>query len=78
MALYHFHRVLISFSILFAFGFGLWSFRQADGQGSMLAMAAISTLLAVGMVAYLIYFNMRVRVMNQLHDSGDASASTGA
>ena len=66
MALYNFHRVLISSAILFFFGFALWSFRR-DGNAD-LAMAIISIVLAGAMVGYLIYFNYRLRIINQSND----------
>ena len=67
MALYNFHRVLISSAILFFFGFALWSFRlhQNTQRGADLAMAIVSIVLAVAMVGYLIYFNYRLRIIHQ-------------
>lgn len=63
MALYNFHRVLISSAILFFFGLGLWSFRREDT--THLAMGIVSIVLAVAMVGYLIYFNYRLRIIHQ-------------
>jgi hypothetical protein len=63
MALYNFHRILISTAILFAFGFGLYSYRLYGHSGatSDLAMAAGSAVVMAGMIAYLIYFNLKLQ-----------------
>ena len=63
MALYNFHRVLISTAILFAFGFALYSYRQFGQSGSHthLAMAAGAGLAMASMIAYLIYFNLKLQ-----------------
>src|SRR6184192_4051658 len=64
MALYNFHRVLISCAILFSFGYGLFACRQfqgADGRAVDLITALVAGLLSVVMVGYLIYFNYHLR-----------------
>jgi hypothetical protein len=63
MALYNFHRMLISTAILFAFGFALYSFRLYGHSGTMsdLAMGAGSVVVMVLMIAYLIYFNLKLQ-----------------
>jgi len=64
MALYNFHRVLISCAILFSFGYGLYAFRRfqgTDGRSVDLVTALIAGLLSLAMVGYLIYFNYRLR-----------------
>ena len=65
MALYNFHRVLISSAILFFFGFGLYVFRQSGvtERAADLAMGIGSVLVSLAMIAYLIYFNYRIRVL---------------
>ena len=67
MALYHFHRFLISFAILFDFGFTLWSYRQWQNDGQMvnLVMAIASSVVSVGLIAYLVYFNRTLSVLQQ-------------
>ncbi|MEX0775847.1 MAG: hypothetical protein WD042_09065 [Phycisphaeraceae bacterium] len=63
MALYNFHRVLISAAILFFFAFGLYAFKAS--QVVSVEMGIGSMLISVAMVAYLIYFNYRVGVINR-------------
>ncbi|MEE9212758.1 MAG: hypothetical protein V3U29_08905 [Phycisphaeraceae bacterium] len=70
MALYNFHRVLISSSILFFFGFSLYTFRQpgVTGRAADLAMAIGSGAVSLAMVACLIYFNYKIRVLQHRDD----------
>lgn len=67
MALYNFHRVLISCAVLFDFFFTLWSIRQwnLDGRAVNLVMAVASSLVTIGLVVYLIYFNRHLMVLRQ-------------
>lgn len=67
MALYNFHRVLMTAAILFCFGFALWAYRQAgvvEGSSNMI-MAWVSGLISIGIVAYLIHFNSKLRILRQ-------------
>jgi ABC-type cobalamin transport system permease subunit len=66
MALYNFHRVLIAAAILFDFGFTLYAFRRYDITGSTtdIVMGVVSSIVTVALVAYLIYFNYSVRMLN--------------
>ena len=70
MALYNFHRVLISSAILFAFGFALYAYREhaAMGRSMDLVMAIVSGAISLAMVGYLIYFNYRIRVIYHHED----------
>lgn len=73
MALYNFHRVLISSSILFFFGFALYAFRrygQLDGQAGELAMGIGSLLVSGLAVGYLIYFNYTLHTKIQPQPNG--------
>jgi len=74
MALYNFHRVLISSSVLFFFGFALYVLRQpgVTQRAGDLAMGLGSGALSLAMVGYLIYFNYRLRVL-QHRSRGDRS-----
>lgn len=78
MALYNFHRVLISATILFAMGFSLYSYRvyaQAGGSARLLT-SVISAAICAGLVGYLIYFNTRIRALYTRHPQPPA-APTG-
>jgi hypothetical protein len=63
MALYNFHRVLIAASILFdvLFSFWCWGIYQKTDQSVYIVMLVGSTLLTVGLIAYLIHFNRKTR-----------------
>ena len=77
MSLYHFHRVLISAAILFSFGFALYAYRQYGriGGGDRLSMAVISGVVAAGLIAYLVYFNLKL--MRTARDRSHWPAQTG-
>ncbi len=59
MALYNFHRVLITCAVLFNVFFALWSVRQwnATGLSVNLLMAGGFCAVTALLVAYLIHFN---------------------
>lgn len=65
MSLYSFHRVLITATILFDFFFTFWAVRQYRMTDDMvqLIMAVGSSLVMVGLVAYLVYFNRNLAVL---------------
>lgn len=67
MALYYFHRVLIAAAILFDFAFTLYSFRRygITGNAMDIVMGVGSSVVTVALVAYLIYFNYSVRVLQE-------------
>lgn len=68
MALYHFHRVLIAAGVLFFLGYGLYAFDHFDADHRYnLPIGIVSSFAAAGLVAYLIYFNRKVR---RLRDAG--------
>ncbi len=64
MSLYSFHRVLIAAAILFDFGFTFWAVRQyrMDDQMINLVMAIGSSVVTLGLIAYLVYFNRNLAV----------------
>lgn len=68
MALYNFHRVLITAAILFDFFFTFWTVRQYrdTGDAMQLAMAIASTVVTVGLVGYLVYFNRNLTVLKHI------------
>lgn len=68
MALYNFHRVLIAAAILFDLGFSLYCFRnyRDSGDAAQLAMLVASSLVTIGLVAYLIHFNRGLTVLRSL------------
>lgn len=68
MALYNFHRVLVAAAILFGFGMSLYGYRSysVTGDTSNLTMAAVAGVLAIGMIAYLVYFNAKLILLRQL------------
>lgn len=59
MALYNFHRVLIITAILFDLVFSFWCFRQWQhtDEAIQLIMAVASSVVTIGLIGYLIYFN---------------------
>jgi hypothetical protein len=65
MALFQFHRVLISFAIMFDFIFTLWSIRRwnATGENINLIMAVGSSIVTVMLLAYLVYFSKNLNAM---------------
>lgn len=68
MALYNFHRVLIAAAILFDFMFTFWAVRQysLDKEPIQLIMAIGSSILTVGLVAYLVYFNRSLAMVRHV------------
>lgn len=77
MALYNFHRVLIAAAILFDLGFSLYCYRkwQDGGEPMQLVMLIGSSVVTVGLVAYLVYFNKKLTVLRRL--SHEHRARTG-
>ncbi len=67
MALYNFHRVLISIYILFDLFFTLLCVRRyLDGAGTIqLVMGIGSSVVTVGLILYLVNFNRRMRIHNR-------------
>ena len=74
MALYNFHRVLIAATIMFDVAFTLYCLRnfQEGGGWLQLAMGAVSTLVTIGFVAYLIHFNRKVTLLRVLIEQREA------
>ncbi len=68
MALYNFHRVLIAVAILFDFGFTFWTIRQYNltGDAIQLVLAVGSSVVTVGLVVYLVYFNRNLSVLRHI------------
>ncbi len=68
MALYHFHRVLIGAAILFDFLFTFYAIRQFNltGDSMQLWMGIISSIITIGLVAYLVYFNRKLALLNHM------------
>lgn len=66
MALYNFHRVLITAAILFFLSFAVYAWQRYTDQGGTtnLVMAAASAAVGVGAIVYLIYFNIRLRKLS--------------
>jgi len=66
MALYNFHRVLITAAILFFLAFAVYAWQRYTDQGGTtnLVMAAASAAVGVGAIVYLIYFNIRLRKLS--------------
>ena len=65
MALYNFHRVLITAAILFDFGFTYWAilqYRETDDV-KQLVLAVLSSVVTLALVAYLVYFNRTLTVL---------------
>ncbi len=79
MALYNFHRVLISAAILFDFFFTFWALREyrQTADGMQLAMAIGSSIVTVAMVAYLVYFNRNLAVMRHVLEGRDREEQAG-
>jgi heme/copper-type cytochrome/quinol oxidase subunit 3 len=67
MALYHFHRVLISATLIFGGGFLAFLYRRwsLQGQPSNLAMAGVTLALMVAMTLYLANFNRKLRALER-------------
>ena len=65
MTLFAFHRVLICAAIAFDVFFTLFCIRKYNRYGDPweLVMAFASSLLTIALVAYLIYFNKKVRAL---------------
>ncbi len=65
MALIVFHRVLIAAAILFDGFFTLFCIRKYNRNGDVweLALGFGSSLLTIGLVAYLIHFNRKVKAI---------------
>jgi len=80
MALYNFHRFLISFAVLFDFYFTLWAFRQwqAEGGAMNLVMAGLSSLAALGLSVYLVYFHRTLALLKRDHDRTPRPTETAA
>jgi hypothetical protein len=83
MALYNFHRVLIAAAILFDAGYTLFSINrwQANGNNLDLVMAIGSTVVTIGFVLYLIYFNRKTQrisgILRGICDSCGADVRVG-
>ncbi len=79
MSLYNFHRVLIAAAIAFDFVLTLWAIREyraaEEGQGVMLLVAIGSSIISIGLVAYLVYFNRNLAMLR--HGLTDPSRWTG-
>ncbi|MCE9589838.1 MAG: hypothetical protein K8S99_04875 [Planctomycetes bacterium] len=67
MALYNFHRVLISTAALFFLAFSIYAGMHYvdNGSATNLIMAVVSGLVGVGALAYLFYFNARLRRLSE-------------
>jgi hypothetical protein len=61
MALYAFHRILITAAILFDFVFTVFCIRKYNRSGDAweLVWGLASSLLTLGLVAYLVHFNRK-------------------
>ncbi|MBI1336950.1 MAG: hypothetical protein GC164_08315 [Phycisphaera sp.] len=72
MALYNFHRVLITASILFDAFFSYWSFQQwrETGESINLVMLVGSSVVTLGLIAYFIYFNRNLHNKRAVFDPG--------
>lgn len=70
MSLYIFHRVLIGASILFDAFFSMWCWQtyQKTEDSTYIAMLTVSSLLVVGFIVYLIYFNRKTRRLQHAID----------
>ena len=68
MSLYYFHRVLITAAVLFDFFFTFWAVRQYRLNDQMidLVMAIGSSVVTIGLVAYLVYFNRNLTIHRHL------------
>ena len=68
MALYNFHRVLIATVVLFAIGFGLYCVRNYENTGDVvqLVMLVVLSIVTVGLVGSLIYFNKNLTVLRPM------------
>lgn len=66
MALYNFHRVLITAAFVFFLAFAVYAWQRytAEGGTTNFVMAAASAAVGVGAIAYLIYFNIRLRKLS--------------
>ena len=65
MSLYYFHFVLIGATILGDLFFTLFCLQRyrADDNPAMLTMAAVSTIVTVAFVAYMVYFARHLSVV---------------
>ena len=65
MSLYHFHRVLIGAAILFDVMFSWYCYRKWHIAGEVLHMMMLvgSSVVTLGMIAYLVYFNRKVAML---------------
>jgi hypothetical protein len=65
MALYAFHRILIAAAILFDFVFTVFCIRKFNRNGDVweLAWGIASSVLTVGLVVYLVYFNRKTAAL---------------
>lgn len=68
MSLKAFHVLFIAVSILLAFGFAAWSWRQYVELESMgyLAVALLSAVCGVGLIAYGRYFLRKLKHISYL------------
>ena len=76
MALFNFHRVLISGYILFDLFFTLLCVRRwLDGAGSIqIVMGVGSSVITLGLIVYLVNFNRRMRIHDRsVLESGEPS-----
>ena len=67
MDLFHFHRVLIVSTVLFASGFGAYAWRRYATlqQTDYLFVAVASIVIVAVMLGYLFYFNTKLKCVRQ-------------
>lgn len=77
MDLYVFHRVLISAAILFDVFFTTFCIRMynATDDKSHIVWAVVSSVIVVGLVAYLVIFNRKTAKLQRLRESMKDDAS---
>ena len=79
MALYNFHRVLISAAILFDLAFSFWCFRlwRDSGEVVQLVMMVGSSVITIGLIMYLLYFNKSLVTLRKALSTSPTCAACG-